>query len=38
MTKLKEKNGNKIKPDNFPLDIFKSDVISFLTNTVKMLQ
>ena len=30
ITKVNPKNGNEIKSDIFPWDIFKSDVITFL--------
>ena len=30
ITKVNPKNGNEIKSDIFPQDIFKSDVITFL--------
>ena len=30
ITKVNPKNGNEIKSDIFPRDIFKSDVITFL--------
>ena len=34
MTKVKSNNGNETKSDIFPLDIFKSDVISFLIKKI----
>ena len=35
MTEVKLDNGNEIKSDVFPWDIFKSDTISFLSKIVQ---
>ena len=35
MTEVNLDNGNKIKSDVFPWDIFKSDAISFLSKIVQ---
>ena len=36
MTKVNPKNGNETKSDFFAWDIFKSDVISFLSKIVRV--
>ena len=38
MTKVNTNNGNEGKSDIYPWDIFKSDVISFLSKNVKVFQ
>ena len=35
MTKVKQNNENETKSDIFPWDIFKSDIISFLSKILK---
>ena len=38
MTKVNSNNGNETKSDNFPRDIFKPDIINFLTKNIKAIQ
>ena len=38
MTKLNPNKGNETKSDTFPCDIFKSDVLSFLSKNINVIQ
>ena len=38
MTIVNPNNGNETKPDIFLWDIFKSNVISFLSKNIKLFQ
>ena len=38
MTKVNKNNRNETKSDIFPWDIFESEVISFLSKSIKVFQ
>ena len=38
MAKMKRNNGNEKKPDSFPWDIFKSDIIFQCSENTKIFQ
>ena len=38
MTKVNPKNGSEVKQDILPWDIFKSDVIYFLSKSIKVFE
>ena len=38
MTKVNPSNGNETKSDIFPWDVFKSNIMSFLSKKIKVFQ